>query len=198
MQASIGGGVKYKKFKVGYLFRSETGNVDLQQCDINGKGTFFINSGIDNTGIKGKTDKPAKVFPKNTITIDFWGYAYYRSFEYKLATHNHVFSLSGKTIKNEQVGLYLVSLMSYFKKFFSYNKMGTWNRFKEFDILIPVLLNTDGSPVIDPEHTYHPDGYIPDFSYMENYIHAMQKMIIADVVKYKDNVIEQTKKIITL
>ena len=76
--------------------------------------------------------------------------------------------------------------------------MGTWNRFKEFDILIPVLLNTDGSPVIDPEHTYHPDGYIPDFSYMENYIHAMQKMIIADVVKYKDNVIEQTKKIITL
>lgn len=36
----------------------------------------------------------------------------------------------------------------------------------------------------------------PDFDYMERYIRAMEKIIIADVVKYKDRVIETTKKVI--
>lgn len=34
----------------------------------------------------------------------------------------------------------------------------------------------------------------PDFDYMEKYIRAMEKVVIADVVTYKDNVIETAKK----
>ena len=176
--------MKTMNFKLKYLFHSETGNVDLQQKDINGKGCYFINSGVDNTGIKGKTDRPAKIFPKNTITIDFWGNAYYRDFEYKLATHNHVFSLSGDVIKNEQVGLYLVAQMSYFKKIFSYNKMGTWNRYKEFEILLPICMNDEGAPTIDPDHTYHPDGYIPDFDYMQDRIRELEQDRIRELELY--------------
>lgn len=182
-------------FKLGDLFTSQTGDTDLQQKDVNGKGCYFINSGVDNTGIKGKTDMPAKIFPKNTITLDFWGNAYYRDFEYKLATHNHVFSLSGDVIKNEQIGLYLVMQMSYFKKIFSYNKMGTWNRYKEFEIFLPIQMNEEHMPVIDSDFIYHPKGYIPDFDHMEKYIRVMQKRVIADVVKYKDEVIANTRKI---
>ena len=40
-----------------------------------------------------------------------------------------------------------------------------------------------------------PDG-APDYDYMERYIRAMEKVVIADVVKYKDDVIEATKKIV--
>lgn len=175
---------QYRKFKLKYLFHSETGNVDLQQKDINGKGCYFINSGVDNTGIKGKTDREAKIFPKNTITIDFWGNAYYRDFEYKLATHNHVFSLSGDVIKNEQVGLYLVAQMSYFKKIFSYNKMGTWNRYKDFEILLPVRMNDDGTPILDFDHAYHPDGYLPDFDYMQDRIRELEQDRIRELELY--------------
>lgn len=35
----------------------------------------------------------------------------------------------------------------------------------------------------------------PDFDYMERYIRAMEKIVIADMVKYKDKVIETTKKV---
>ena len=35
----------------------------------------------------------------------------------------------------------------------------------------------------------------PDFDYMERYIRAMEELVIADVVKYKDKVIEITKKV---
>lgn len=190
------GGEVTTAFKLGDLFTSQTGDTDLQQKDVNGKGCYFINSGVDNTGIKGKTDVPAKIFPKNTITLDFWGNAYYRDFEYKLATHNHVFSLSGDVIKNEQIGLYLVMQMSYFKKIFSYNKMGTWNRYKEFEIFLPIRTDDAYMPVIDHDRVYHPEGYIPDFDHMEKYIRAMQKKVIADVVKYKDEVIANTRKIL--
>lgn len=162
----------FKNYQLGQLFDSATGDVDLQQKDINGKGEYFINSGLDNLGIKGRTDRSAKIFPANTITIDFWGNAFYRDFEYKLATHNHVFSLSGDVIKNRQVGLYIVSTLAKLPHLFSYSNMATWNKLKTIKICLPVL----------------PDGQF-DFAYMESYIETIEKGIIADVVRYKDKVL---------
>lgn len=159
----------FKKIPLKKIFTSETGDVDLQQKDIDGKGEYFINSGFQNYGIKGKTSHPAKIFPENTITIDFLGNAYYRPFKYKMATHNHVFSLSSLIIKNEKVGLYLVAQMSYFKKIFSYNEMATWNKLKELDINIPINANGD-----------------IDFEYMEKYITIIEKMSINNVVEWKN------------
>lgn len=170
--------VNFQKFALETLFTSSTGDVDLQQRDINGKGCFFINSGVENRGIKGRTDRKAKVFPANTITVDFWGNAYYRDFEYKLATHNHVFSLTGDVIKNECVGLYIAGLLSKLPQFFSYNNMATWNKLKSIEVSLPVT----------------EDGAI-DYDYMEHYIRAVEKLAIADVVKYKNKVVETTKQI---
>lgn len=178
--------IRFGKFKLGTLFESQTGDVDLQQKDINNKGYFFINSGVENRGIKGKTDRPAKVFKAGTITIDFWGNAYYRDFDYVMATHNHVFSLSGDVIKNEKVGHYIIGKLSKLPQLFSYNNMATWNKLKVLDISLPI--NADA-----------PDDYTVtdiNFDYMERYIRAMEKVVIADVVKYKDKVIETTKRVV--
>lgn len=152
--------------------------MDLQQKDINGKGEFFINSGVDNRGIKGRTDRTAKVFPANTITVDFWGNAYYRDFEYKMATHNHVFSLTGDVIRNRRVGTYIVGTLSKLPQLFSYNNMATWNKLKTIKVSLPVT----------------PDGNF-DFDYMERYIRAVEKAAIADVVRYIETVIDTTKQL---
>ena len=157
----------YKDFKIKDLFSAQTGDTDLQQKDINGRGALFINSGVEGLGIKGKTDREAKVFDSNTITIDFWGNAYYRDFEYKMATHNHVFSLSGDVIKNRNIGLYLVSTMSYMRKLFSYNNMGTWSKIKEQYIHLPVTNK----------------GNI-DFVYMESRIREMEESRIREMEAY--------------
>ena len=157
----------YKDFKIEDLFSAQTGDTDLQQKDINGRGTLFINSGVEGLGIKGKTDRKAKVFDSNTITIDFWGNAYYRDFEYKMATHNHVFSLSGDVIKNRNIGLYLVSTMSYMRKIFSYNNMGTWSKIKKQYIHLPVTKK----------------GNI-DFLYMESRIREMEESRIREMEAY--------------
>ena len=158
----------YKEFKIGELFTAQTGDTDLQQKDINGKGTYFINSGVEGLGIKGKTDREAMTFSENTITVDFWGNAYYRDFKYKMATHNHVFSLSGSTIRNRSVGLYLVSTMSYMRNLFSYNNMGTWSKIKKLYITLPISQSGD-----------------IDFAYMESRIREMEEYRISEMEEYR-------------
>ena len=171
--------VIFKKFKLGDLFISSTGDVDLQKKDLNGKGEFLVNSGIENKGIKGKTDRQARIFPPNTITVDFFGNAYYRDFKYKMATHNHVFSLEGSVIKNKYIGLYLEACMSKFSLFFSFNDMATWTKLKKMEISLPVTSNGK-----------------PDFDYMEKYIRATEKLVIKDLVDWKNKVIKTTKEVI--
>lgn len=146
---------------------AQTGDVDLQQKDCNGKGEFLVNSGLDNCGIKGRTDKTAKIFPANTITVDFWGNAFYRNFEYKMATHNHVFSLSGDVIKNENIGLFLTAQFSYMRKLFSFEYMGTWNKIKPLSISLPITST----------------GEI-DFNFMESFISELEEERISELNAY--------------
>ena len=138
----------------------------MQQKDVNGKGELFVNSGVENFGIKGRTDRPAKVFPAGTITIDFWGNANYRDEPYKLATHNHVFSLSGPVIKNRRVGMYLVAAMSFLPRLFSYANMGTWPTIKKQEITLPVL-SADSDEI--------------DFDYMEARIRELEEARIREL-----------------
>lgn len=160
------GRINTKPVIIGDILTGEKGDVDIQNKDINGRGFYFINSGVQNYGIKGKTDCMAKVFSPNTITIDFFGNAYYRPFHYVMATHNHVFSMSGDIIKNENVGLYLSAAMSYLSKIYSFNNMGTWPIYKTSLIYLPTTS----------------DGKI-DYVFMDTCISAIKKQCIAALMK---------------
>lgn len=145
----------------------QSGDVDIQNSDINGKGCLFINSGVTNQGIKGYTDRLARIFPANSITIDFFGNAYYRSEPYKLATHNHVFSFSGGVLSDEAVGLYLVASMAYLPKIYSYGNMATKTTLKENQIILPAI--TVGKP---------------DFEFMRRYIATLKAERVATLKAY--------------
>ena len=170
--------VKWGEFKLGDLFVSQTGDVDLQQKDCNEKGLYLINSGLENYGIKGKTDRDAKVFESNTITIDFWGNAFYRNFKYKMATHNHVFSLSGEIIKNEKIGVFLATQLSSFRNYFSYGNMGTWNKMKDMFIQLPLKEKSlDFSNPCDNIKNI-------DFDFMESFIRELEEERIRELNAY--------------
>lgn len=63
---------------------------------------------------------------------------------------------------------------------YSRENLAIWNNRVENEV-IELPIKSDGTP---------------DFDYMERYIRAMEKVVIADVVKYKDKVIETTKKVV--
>lgn len=83
-----------------------------------------------------------------------------------------------ENINSEEVLLYLSRCIEKItKERFSYDKKATWDRVKECEIYLPVKSN----------------GNI-DYDYMERYIKAIEKVVIADVVKYKNAIIETMKK----
>ena len=79
---------------------------------------------------------------------------------------------------------------------FSYSDKAGWDKVKEITILLPIQTDADNNPIVDTDHKYHPDGYIPDWDFMEKYIKAIEKIVIADVVQYKDAMILKTKEVV--
>ena len=167
-----------REFIFSDLFTSQTGDTDIQKKDINGNGCYVVSAGLSNHGIIGKTDRKAKVIKKNTITVDMFGNAFYRDTEYKMVTHARVFALSPKFEMTEGSGLYVASCMSYLTKKFAYSNMCSWNKIQDLPLCLPIQTDDSGKPVIDAGKTYSPDGYIPDWEYMEKYIKATEKEII--------------------
>ena len=170
--------VEWGEYRIGDLFDSYNGNFDIQKKHINDMGEYVITAGVSNNGILGKSDVEAKVFKSKTITVDMFGYAFYRSFNYKIVTHARVFSLTPKNKITENQGMFLESSLSYLKKLFGYENMCSFAKIKNLTTILPTK-----------------NGKI-DFDFMETYISAITKLAIKDVVKYADKRIVATKKIV--
>lgn len=61
----------------------------------------------------------------------------------------------------------------------SFNNMLTWTALKDAVIHLPAISHAS-----------------PDFDYMGAYIRAQQKLAIADVVRLKDRIIEETRRVV--
>ena len=44
---------------------------------------------------------------------------------------------------------------------------------KDFEINLPIVQDETGAPAIDETHKYSPEGYVPDWDYMENFIDSI-------------------------
>ena len=173
--------IRFKGFKLNDIFEASNGDIDLQQKDVNNKGEYIIASGDSNNGILGKTDIKAKIFDKNTITVDMFGSAYFRDYRYKMVTHARVFSLKrkDKTQMKLNEGLYYVSLLRLLKSKHSYNDICSWKKIQNNIVLLPI---TEEEQI--------------DYNYMDKYIEIMKKKTIKNVIEYKDEIINLTKEVV--
>ena len=127
------------------------------------------------------------------------GQVYYQE-KIGVYTDAYIVKLKSKEMSKE-LGLYLTSTMNqsihnHQKKKYSRGYKAIWtDRVENDDILLPIQTDSTGKPIIDQNKTYHPDGYVPDWDYMEKYIKATEKEIIKEVVLYKDEVIKKAKEI---
>ncbi len=184
------------RFKIGDLFSIIKGKRLTRENQTTGN-TPFIGSTENNNGITSYIGQ-APIYKENAISVSYngsVGQAFYQEKPFWASDDINVLYLNGKKLNSLLFG-YLGACLKKSGKAFSYTQKWNLERMKSSDVVLPICFNNDGTPTIDPNHTYHSDGYIPDFDYMEKYIRAMQKMVIADVVKYKDSVIAQTRKVV--
>lgn len=158
----------WKGFELQDLFDSINGNVDIKKEDINGKGAIVVTAGTANNGILGKTDIEASIVPSNTITVDMFGNCTYRDSSYKMVTHARVFALIPKyAMFNEQIGLFIVTVLEKMIQQYSFDNMCSWNKIKAQKISLP-------STEINE----------PDWNYMQERIAELEQERIAELEHY--------------
>ena len=130
--------VEWGEFELNSLFRSENGDFDIKKEHINNMGNYVITAGLSNNGILGRTDVKAKIFPENTITVDMFGTAFYRDFQYKMVTHARVFCLIPLIEISKIQGIFLSSSLRFLPQFFGYENMCSWQKIKNLKIQLPI------------------------------------------------------------
>lgn len=158
--------VKWGKYKLVNLFTSQNGDFDIQKTHINNKGIYVVTAGIINNGILGRTDVKAKVFKKNTITIDMFGNTFYRPFDYKMVTHARVFSLTPKFLITERQGLFIANSFRFLSSKFGFDNMCSWEKIKSETIQLPCK-----------------DDKI-DFNFMESFIAELETQRVEELRTY--------------
>lgn len=170
--------MEWGEYRLEDLFGKSTRGKRLKSLDrISGK-LPFVTAGEANTGISAYIANDVKIFQANTTTIDMFGSAKYRNYNY--GADDHIAVVHTENL-SKFASLFITATIerashtgrfSYDRNFYA----------KDADELV-IALPKDGIGNID-------------YTFMENYASALQKLVIKDVVQYTDKRIEATKKVV--
>lgn len=184
---------KMKEFKISDVFNLFKGK-RLTQGDQFPGDTPFVGSTENNNGVTGYIgQKP--IFDGNAITISYngsVGQVFYQEHPFWASDDINVLYLKNHMLDRELFE-YLGTALYKVGRQFSYSFKWHLESMKETMFTLPIQTDDDGRPVIDPAKTYHPDGFIPDWDYMAEYIRAVEKLVIKDVVSFKDEFVKTAK-----
>lgn len=157
--------IKWNQYNLEKLFGKSTRGKRLKSADRISGDLIFVTAGETNEGISAYIGNDVKIFPRNTITIDMFGSAKYRNYDY--GADDHITVVHTQNI-NDKAVIFITS--SIHKT--SYNGQFNYGRnfyAKDADKL-NINLPTKNNKI--------------DFEFMELFISAIQKLIIKDVVIY--------------
>lgn len=171
--------LEWKEFNLEKLFGKSTRGKRLRSLDRISGDLPFVTAGETNTGISAYISNEVEIFKANTVTIDMFGSAKYRNYDY--GADDHIAVVHTEKL-NKFASLFTTAAIhkaSYSGKF-SYDKNFYAKDADELVIALPV----DCQGVIQ-------------YDYMSLIASAIQKLVIKDVVKYRNERIETTKEVVT-
>ena len=136
----------------------------------------FVMAGTTNTGVVNYISNPVASFPKNSITIDIFGNAFYRSYAFGAGDDTGVYWNTQADYTSKQMLFFTSSMEKSIVGKFSYGKKLRSSQSLNIKMYVPVA-----------------KGNI-DLDFMDTLISAIQKQVIKDVVKYSDKKIAATKQ----
>lgn len=163
--------LNWSTFNLENLFGKSTRGRRLKSADRVAGTLPFVTAGETDEGVSAFIGNDVNVFSANTITIDMFGSAKYRNFEY--GGDDHIAVVHTDKLPN-YASIFITSAIhkSSYNGQFHYGRNFYAKDADELDILLPVK---DGKP---------------DYDTMENVVSAIHKLVIKDVVLY----VERKKK----
>lgn len=170
-------GLEWREFNVESLFGKSTRGKRLKGDDRIAGNLPFVTAGEADTGISAFISNEVEIFSKNTTTIDMFGSAKYRNYDY--GADDHVAVVHTENL-NKYAAIFVTTAChkSAHNGQFNYGHNFYAKDADELNIMLPVR---DGAP---------------DYAAMQNFISAVQKLVIKDVVKYAEDKINATKKVV--
>lgn len=155
----------WQTFNLENLFGKSTRGRRLKSADRISGTLPFVTAGETDEGISAFIGNDVRIFPKNTITIDMFGSAKYRNYNY--GGDDHIAVVHTQSLP-KFASIFITTAIHKT----SYN--GQFNYGRNFYAKDADLLNIS-LPV---------KGQKPDYELMEIFISAIQKLVIKDVVLY--------------
>jgi len=169
--------IQWQKYNVQSLFGKSTRGKRLKSSDRISGEIPFVTAGEANEGISAYIGNNVEIFSKNTTTIDMFGSAKYRNYNY--GADDHIAVVHTETVPKEAA----IFITTAIHKAAHTGEFHYGHNFyaKDTDTLDIMLPSKEGKP---------------DYAFMEILISAIQKLVIKDVVKYADKKIEATKEVL--
>lgn len=171
--------LNWQEFNVKKLFGDSTRGKRLKSEDRIPGSLPFVTAGEAETGVSAFIGNNVTVFSKNTTTIDMFGSAKYRNYEY--GADDHVAVVHTENLE-QHAAIFVTSAChkaAHTGKF-DYGHNFYAKDADELNIMLPVCA----------------DGKTPDLAAMEQIVAAVQKIVIADVAKYTARNLEATQQVI--
>lgn len=170
--------IEVKEFEYQEIFEKIAQGRRLKKSDQIDGSIPFVMSGVTNTGIVNYISNPVVMFPKNSITLDIFGNAFYRPYDFGAGDDTGVYWNENNIFNKDSMLFITTSMRTSVLGKYDYGKKLRSSQSKHIKMLLPVK---NGKPDVD---------------YMKNFTKAIVKLVIKDVVKYADERINATKKVV--
>ena len=168
---------KWKAFNLQNLYGKSTRGKRLKGDDRISGMLPFVTAGEANTGISAFIGNNVDVFHYNTTTIDMFGSAKFRNYNY--GADDHVAVVHTEHLpKHAAIFVTAACHKSAHTGKFNYGHNFYAKDADELNIMLPVK------------------NGVPDYAFMETLISAVHKLVIKDVVLYADRRLAATKQVI--
>ena len=116
-----------------------------------------------------------KIFPGHAVCVTndgSVGYAYYQEQRFTCShSVNPLYRKDGQF--NFLTGLFVATVIMHDRYRWGYGRKWRPERMAKSQLRLPVLCDESGNIVVDDKKKYSPDGYIPDWQWMENYMKTL-------------------------
>lgn len=172
---------EWKEF---YISRTPTqsGLFDIENCKCGSAGNLddgndinYIGAKKNDNGVMRKVAREESLVSKGNgimFICDGEGSVGYTNYMDEDFIGSTTTSIGYDEALNPYVALFLVSILDKEKFKYSYGRKYRAH-INEVMIRLPIQKNIEGLPIIDNSKKYSKDGYLPDWTFMENYIKAL-------------------------
>lgn len=167
----------WKEFNLCELFGEPTRGSRLVKEHRIAGNIPLVTAGFNNQGIAEFISNKEQTTFNGGLTIDMFGNCFYR--DYKFKADDNILVFDSEEISKKSKLFIVTSINKVTNGLYSYSNQYRMKSFNNTIIKLPVKKSEE-----------------IDWEYMEKYIKATEKIVIRDVVDWKDEMIKKTKEVV--